>query len=219
MEDRSLMEGFTLALNYTLTLQTLSNRKQRFAYHIRASLSDRSTGSGGSSVVVVVIDGFAAVKQRNFSGGLQDRVHLPRLAFAFVFASFLSREPTPFNSNTSVPRIIVLDVGELAMEIDHILPDLPSNSSKPASAISLTQITESAIETRPHNSVLDMDICTNPVLDTEMLDLIVSVISLSDNDLLCGIPDEPEIHQATTMLGPNKAPGLEGRNDLFYKNY
>jgi hypothetical protein len=60
---------------------------------------------------------------------------------------------------------------------------------------------------------------TNPVLDTEMLDLIVSVISVSDNDLLCGIPDEHEIYQATTMLGPNKAPGLEGRNDLFYKNY
>lgn len=47
----------------------------------------------------------------------------------------------------------------------------------------------------------------------------MSVISASDNDLLCAIPDEHEIYQATPMLGPNKAPGLEGRNDPFYKNY
>ncbi|KAE8123886.1 hypothetical protein FH972_018805 [Carpinus fangiana] len=101
MEDRSLMEGFTLALNYTSTLQTLSNRKQRFAYHIRASLSDRRENKRKKRVLRwwnSCVLRFAAVKQRNFSGGLQDRVHLPRLAFAFVYASFLSRESSTLNS-------------------------------------------------------------------------------------------------------------------------
>ncbi|KAC0684882.1 hypothetical protein FH972_027113 [Carpinus fangiana] len=60
MEDRLLMEGFNLALNYTSTLQPLSNRKQRFPYHIRASLSDRRCMSSCSSMSVwVAFDGAA----------------------------------------------------------------------------------------------------------------------------------------------------------------
>jgi hypothetical protein len=60
---------------------------------------------------------------------------------------------------------------------------------------------------------------SNPCLDDELDSLFSPLISLSENDNLCIIPEEPEIYLALTQLGLTKAPGPDGMTGLFYKTY
>jgi hypothetical protein len=59
---------------------------------------------------------------------------------------------------------------------------------------------------------------SNPVL-SGLDDLFNPVITSSENDLLCLIPDEYEIWMAVSDLGSDKSPGPDGMTGLFYKTY
>ena len=59
---------------------------------------------------------------------------------------------------------------------------------------------------------------SNPVL-TGLDDLFTPVITSSENDLLCLIPDEYEIWMAVSDLGSDKSLGSDGMTGLFYKTY
>ena len=60
---------------------------------------------------------------------------------------------------------------------------------------------------------------TNPILDVDLDELISHVITSLDNLMLFKIPEEREIYQAISQLGPNKALGPDGMTGLFYKTY
>jgi hypothetical protein len=60
---------------------------------------------------------------------------------------------------------------------------------------------------------------TNPVLDSDLHELVGKVVTDEENVILCGIPDEAEIFLAISDLGLNKAPGPDGMTGLFYKSY
>jgi hypothetical protein len=60
---------------------------------------------------------------------------------------------------------------------------------------------------------------TNPTASTELLDLFHCSVSDEDNNMLCAIPTEAEIHTALASLGASKAPGPDVFTALFYMKY
>jgi hypothetical protein len=60
---------------------------------------------------------------------------------------------------------------------------------------------------------------TNPTASIELLDLFHCSMSDEDNNMLCAIPTEAEIHTALASLGASKASGPDGFTALFYMKY
>jgi hypothetical protein len=60
---------------------------------------------------------------------------------------------------------------------------------------------------------------TNPNASTELLDLFYCFVSTEENNMLCAIPTEAEIHATLDSLGASKAPCPDGFIPLFYMKY
>jgi hypothetical protein len=60
---------------------------------------------------------------------------------------------------------------------------------------------------------------TNPTTSNELLDLFHCSVSAEENNMLCAIPTEAEIHAALASLGASKALGPDGFTALFYMKY
>jgi hypothetical protein len=60
---------------------------------------------------------------------------------------------------------------------------------------------------------------SNPLIDSEMLDLFSPIISVEENVILSSIPTEEEVVEALSNLGSTKAPRPDGFIALFYRKY
>jgi hypothetical protein len=61
----------------------------------------------------------------------------------------------------------------------------------------------------------DLFSSSQPVLDSDLSDLVECVITDEENSGLCLIPDEGEIFAAIIDLGLDKAPGPDGMTGLI----